>query len=244
MMLSFPFSDYKTRNSVTTTYEYDKLGQLVRVNDPWDNTAFEAGGIDQPGTTWIYRYDRGGNILAKEIYDYTTGTVGTVIRTISFTYGDTNWKDKLTVFDNATYTYDSIGNLTQDAWWTYTWEAGRQLKKLSHGSGDDLAEIEFTYNHAGIRTKKVKRLGGVLQTTTEYILNGDKLVELIYTDHVNNTVDILHFYYDAQGKPAMVKHGSNMYAYVYNLQGVQMSSSFLHELVSSFYHGAVSRNLH
>ncbi len=25
---------------------------------------------------------------------------------------------------------------------------------------------------------------------------------------------------------------------------VQMSSSFLHELVSSFYHGAVSRNLH
>ena len=93
------------------------------------------------------------------------------------------------------------------------------MKKLSHGSGDDLAEIEFTYNHAGIRTKKVKKLGGVLQTTTEYILNGDKLVELIYTDHVNNTVDILHFYYDAQGKPAMVKHGSNMYAYVYNLQG-------------------------
>ena len=118
------------------------------------------------------------------------------------------------------------------------------MKKLSHGSGDDLAEIEFTYNHAGIRTKKVKKLGGVLQTTTEYILNGDKVVELIYTDHVNNTVDILHFYYDAQGKPAMVKHGSNMYAYVYNLQGVQMSSSFLHELVSSFYHGAVSRNLH
>ena len=60
VMLSFPFSDYKTRNSVTTTYEYDKLGQLVRVNDPWDNTAFEAGGIDQPGTTWIYRYDRRG----------------------------------------------------------------------------------------------------------------------------------------------------------------------------------------
>ena len=27
----------ETRNSVTTTYEYDKLGQLVRVNDPNDH---------------------------------------------------------------------------------------------------------------------------------------------------------------------------------------------------------------
>ena len=45
----------ETRNGNTTTYEYDALGQLVRVNDPIDNTAFEAGGVDQPGTTWIYR---------------------------------------------------------------------------------------------------------------------------------------------------------------------------------------------
>ena len=57
----------ETRNGNITTYEYDALGQLVRVNDSIDNTAFGAGGIDQPGTTWIYRYDRGGNILAKEI---------------------------------------------------------------------------------------------------------------------------------------------------------------------------------
>ncbi|MCR4620463.1 MAG: hypothetical protein K5663_00025 [Clostridiales bacterium] len=26
----------ETRNGNTTTYEYDKLGQLVRVNDPYD----------------------------------------------------------------------------------------------------------------------------------------------------------------------------------------------------------------
>ncbi|MBR7040723.1 MAG: RHS repeat-associated core domain-containing protein, partial [Clostridia bacterium] len=138
---------------------------------------------------------------------------------VMYGYTDSNLKDKLTVFDNATYTYDSIGNLTNDGWWTYTWEAGRQLKKLSHGTGADLAEIEFTYNHAGIRTKKVKKLGCTVTGTTEYILNGDKVVEQIFTDHVQNTVDVLHFYYDAQGKPAMVKHGSNMYGYVYNLQG-------------------------
>ena len=44
-------SSYKT-----TSYEYDKLGQLVRVNDPHENA------------TWVYEYDRGGNITSKKKY--------------------------------------------------------------------------------------------------------------------------------------------------------------------------------
>ena len=56
----------ETRNGNTTTYEYDALGQLVRVNDPWDNMAFEEG----------------GNKLTKEIFDYSIGMVGTLINTI------------------------------------------------------------------------------------------------------------------------------------------------------------------
>ena len=35
------------------TYAYDALGQLVRMNDPHENV------------TWVYNYDRGGNILSK-----------------------------------------------------------------------------------------------------------------------------------------------------------------------------------
>ena len=49
----------ETRNGVCTTYSYDALGQLIRVNDPNDATAGESG------TTWVYNYDRGGNILSK-----------------------------------------------------------------------------------------------------------------------------------------------------------------------------------
>jgi len=41
------------------TYEYDKLGQLIRVNDPYDT----AGG--QQGTTWLYEYDQGGSRLKR-----------------------------------------------------------------------------------------------------------------------------------------------------------------------------------
>ena len=44
----------ETRNGKVTTYTYDALGQLIRVNDPHDTTAGASG------TTWVYTYDRGG----------------------------------------------------------------------------------------------------------------------------------------------------------------------------------------
>ena len=55
----------ETRNGKKTTYSYDALGQLIRVNDPHENA------------TWVYNYDRGGNITSKVKYAYTTGTLGT-----------------------------------------------------------------------------------------------------------------------------------------------------------------------
>ena len=72
----------ETRNGNTTTYEYDKLGQLVRVNDKNDTT----GG--STGTTWIYAYDRGGNILSKTAYAYTAEEVCTAVRTYLYRYDE------------------------------------------------------------------------------------------------------------------------------------------------------------
>lgn len=48
-------------NSLTTSYVYDALGQLIRVNDPHENA------------TWVYNYDRGGNITSKDKYAYIVG---------------------------------------------------------------------------------------------------------------------------------------------------------------------------
>ncbi|MBQ3762844.1 MAG: RHS repeat protein [Clostridia bacterium] len=212
----------ETRNGITTTYEYDVLGQLTRVNDPNDPTAYNEGGLSNNGTTWIYVYDRGGNILSKAAYDYTTGAVGTVVRTWLYEYNDSNWKDKLTKFDGNTITYDAIGNPLNDGTWTYTWQAGRQLKSISKVEGGNTITMEFTYNHAGLRTKKVKKVNGVVAETTEYILNGKNVVELIHTDHTTGTtpaVNRMHFYYDAQGRVALVGFNGTLYSYVHNLQG-------------------------
>ena len=75
---------------IRVNHEYDALGQLVRVNDPNDMSS------GATGTTWVYTYDRGGNILSKARYAYTNETVGTALETIPYVYDDGNWKDKLT----------------------------------------------------------------------------------------------------------------------------------------------------
>jgi YD repeat-containing protein len=69
----------ETRDGLTTTYEYDKLGQLTRVNAPHDEAAGSSG------TTWVYNYDRGGNILSKVKHAFTTGTLGAALETIPYT---------------------------------------------------------------------------------------------------------------------------------------------------------------
>ena len=86
----------------------------------------------------------------------------TPLQTITYTYGDTNWKDKLTAYNGKTITYDAIGNpLTYDGK-SFSW-LGRRLMTYNSGS----AVTNYTYNADGIRTAKT--VGG---TKTEFFLNG------------------------------------------------------------------------
>ena len=196
----------ETRNGLTTTYVYDALGQLIRVNDPHENA------------TWVYTYDRGGNILNKAKYAYTTvDELGEALESIPYTYGDANWKDKLTAYNGVSITYDAMGNPLNDGTWTYEWQAGRQLKSMTNATTG--VTMEFTYNHAGLRTKKVKKVNGVLAETTEYFLNGKNVVGLTHIDHVEDVADTMHFLYDAQNRPAKVSFNSTVYTYIHNLQG-------------------------
>ena len=224
----------ETRNGLTTTYVYDALGQLVRVNDPHENA------------TWIYSYDRGGNIMNKAKHAYTAEEeLGEAIESIPYTYGDANWKDKLTAYNGVSITYDAIGNPLSDGTWTYEWQAGRQLKSMTNATTG--VTMEFTYNHVGLRTKKVKKVNGVLAETTEYILSGKNVVGLTYTDHVSNEVDVMRFFCDRQGKVAWVDYNGVVYAYIRNLQGdvvgmLDNNGSLVVEYKYSAWGGLVSSN--
>ena len=186
-----------------TKYTYDKIGQLTRVNDQTDTTA------DATGTTWVYTYDVGGNTKTKKAYAYTTGSVSglTPIETHTYTYGNTNWRDQLTKFDGVTITYDAIGNPTNDGTWQYTWQQGRQLAQMSK-TGET---VTFLYNADGLRVQKTSTTKG----TTKYTLHGKNIVHIT---NANNSID-MHFYYGANGRPAVVMYNNVAYGYLYNLQG-------------------------
>ena len=185
-----------TLNGKWTGYTYDALGQLVQVNDHSDTRSGENG------TTWKYTYDLGGNILKKERFAYADTT--TPLETITYEYGDANWRDKLTAVNGSTIRYDAIGNPLNDGTWTYTWQNGRQLQKMQKSG----VTAEFVYNADGLRVQKT--VNGV---ATKYTLHGKNVV------HMTSGTDELHIFYDAQNRPAVVVYNGTAYAYVKSLQG-------------------------
>ena len=185
-----------TLNGKWTGYTYDALGQLIQVNDHSDTRSGENG------TTWKYTYDLGGNILKKERFVYNDTT--NPLETVTYTYGDANWRDKLTAVNGNAIAYDAIGNPLNDGTWTYTWQNGRQLQKMQKAG----VTAEFVYNADGLRVQKT--VNGV---ATKYTLHGKNIV------HITSGTDELHFFYDAQNRPAVVVYNGTAYAYVKSLQG-------------------------
>ena len=185
-----------TLNGKWTGYTYDELGQLIQVNDHSDTRS------SSDGTTWTYSYDLGGNILQKQRFAYKDTT--SPLETVTYTYGDANWRDKLTAVNGSTIRYDAIGNPLSDGTWTYTWQNGRQLQKVQKAG----VTAEFVYNADGLRVRKM--VNGV---ATKYTLHGKNIV------HMTSGTDELHFFYDAQNRPAVVVYNGVPYAYVKSLQG-------------------------
>ena len=183
--------------SAYVSYVYDSLNQLTRENNLAANK------------TYVYTYDTGGNITQVKEYAYTTGTPGTAIATMNYTYGDSNWKDKLTGYNGATISYDSIGNpLAYRDGMSFTWQNGRQLASVTKIG----TTTSYSYNSSGIRTSKT-----VGSTTTNYTLNGSRVVK--ETTGSNSVL----YYYDVYGSPVAfrVKNGSanTDYYYYKNVQG-------------------------
>ena len=113
-------------------------------------------------------------------------------------------RDKVTAIGGKAIPYDAIGNPLSYDGWTFTWKAGRMLDSLVKTG----TNAQFSYDHNGLRMKKV--VNGV---TTHYTLSGRNIV------HMTQGSSDLHFFYDAQGRPAMVRFGGTDYFYVYDLQG-------------------------
>ena len=173
----------------TLSYAYDEANQLVREDNEFS------------GETYAYAYDAGGNIVSKKRYPYTTGSLTSITptETVTYTYGDSNWKDKLTSYNGQTIAYDEIGNPLNKAGMTsgtYEWE-GRTLKAFTDSSGN---RYEYKYNADGLRTKKIAHTSsGAFMFEYDYFWENGVLIDYTYkyANGVFNNVKVL---YDENGQ--------------------------------------------
>ena len=179
-------------SSKSINYTYDAANQLVRE----DNQI--------AGYTWVMTYDDAGNMLTRKKYSYTTGTLGSVLSTQTFTYGKDGWGDVLTKINSTTVTSDASGNLLSDGTNTYTWKNGRQLATVTRNG----ATWTNTYDANGMRTQRVSG-----STVYAYIYDGGNLSQMTVGSNA------LIFTYGINGQPMSVKYNGVDYYYVTNSQG-------------------------
>jgi len=138
------------------------------------------------------------------------------------------WKDQIDYikyYNGITYShtvdhiYDSSGNLesTSDSRQSgnnleLTYE-GRTLINYHVPMGAYGRDVDFKYNDSGYRTRKVST-GYMMPTiTTDYYLEGSKVIH--ETDGTNN----IYYNYDADGSLISMFYNSVEYFYVYNVLG-------------------------
>ena len=191
-------SKYETQQQ----FAYDELNQLIRADDLAKNC------------TEVYNYDNGGNILSTKVYPLTWGSLSgvTATKTTNYTYGDSNWKDKLTAYGSTQLTYDAIGNPLTYRGYTLTWQNGRQLASMQLMQ----MRIEFTYNVDGLRTSKT--IPNV-DLEHKYYYVGNRLQYETISDS-----SALWYFYDADGNPSGIRYKDNSgtvndYYFVCNWRG-------------------------
>lgn len=157
-----------------------------------------------------YTYDTKGNITQKKNYSLTSSlTKGTLKDTKTYTYGDTNWGDKLTSYNGTTITYDNIGNPTsyRDGM-TMSWMVGRSLSQITKSN----KTYSFKYNADGLRTEKKCVTDG---DTHHYYYdsNGNMIA------YRRNNGAVVYFYYDSQGNVTSMSFEGTKYFFIKNIQG-------------------------
>ena len=204
---------YGDNELVNYQYTYNANGDITYVNENGTRVAvYTYDNLNQ--LSWYadkntelykkYTYDDAGNIINVKEYQLSTNGwyPNGLLSENTYSYGDTNWKDKLTSFNGQTITYDANGNpLNYRDSMSFTWVNGRILDTVTVSNNT----LTMKYDSNGLRTKK----GSIKY----YYDKGNNLIGMVSG---NNT---LLFYYDESGSLTSFSHNGTMYFYIKNLQG-------------------------
>ena len=144
------------------------------------------------------------NMTSRKEYSYTTGTLGTAVKTDLFTYRTSGWKDQLISYNGSSISYDAVGNITAYQGKTLTWYRGSLLQSLTLNG----KKAVYYYDSEGHRVQW-KDLNG---TSHKNYWCGNKLMGTKYGDV------LVQFVYGADKSPMMLKKGEKEYYYLYNSQ--------------------------
>ncbi len=122
--------------------------------------------------------------------------------------GKNGWGDVLAGITTGNVTTniatDSLGNITNDGTWEYSWKNGGQLASMEN----DIEKWDFFYDASGMRTQRTD--GSVTYT---YTYDGTQLIQMTYGSYV------LIFTYGINGHPMSVKYENEEYYYITNALG-------------------------
>ena len=184
---------FKENGERVASYAYGDMNQLSCYADR------------STGVYKYFYYDDAGNLTGVTDYRLLISygwLPGSEIESHTYTYGDNNWKDKLTKYDNQTITYDANGNpLQYRDGMSFTWINGRILDTVT--VDNDTIEMQYDYN--GMRTQK--------GNTQYYYDSENRLIGMTKGSHT------LLFYYDENGNPTAFTDNGTIYFYIRNLQG-------------------------
>ncbi len=185
----FNITDIYLNDTLIKHYEYDNYNELV-----------EEFNYDL-GNKYTYVYDLSGNLTKKTLINLVNNAI---IKEYNYSYGNSNWEDQLTTFDNETITYDNLGNMISFDGANYTWKNGVEL--ATYSNNDTNTYVSYKYNERGIRIYK-----SVNGTDVYYHVLGNNI---LYESRFGN---IIYYLYDSDGIVGF-DYNSTRYYYVKNME--------------------------
>ena len=231
----------------TYVYTYDAAGNISSISDGTSRIDYQYDGLNQlirednqkAGYSYTYIYEN-GRIVSRNKYNYTRGSLGTLLGSQSWTYSETgakplaSWKD-----------YEVAAGGTGN---TYTYSLAEPTN-LGYAVGSDGSEVEYQWqgDRLWMISKTVPAANGdhnTVESSPFYDADGKRIrknvvyrtVNADYTDFTENSTNISYFYsgdmlvgqstdrtsllflYDDSNSYFGFKYNGTPYYYIKNLQ--------------------------